>query len=335
MSSGNVVSATCQESEARAGEKSPRQPRRRGRVLRVVRRVHMYAGLVLMPWLMFFGLSGMLFNHPNIGEQVKGQRVSPADMLALSQLKPWRPAAVATEVIDALNHADAAGGPYRLDPEFESDFVGYAVLNAAAPDGGYMLILDVAGARGVLVHKLARKGTEGSSFPKLTLALPEYSSTRLEQHVQGLLSARELPHEAELRAHPKIAPELRLRALDAQGQAWNLSYDLRNGELSGRRADRFPNLGITQILASMHKTHHFTLELGPLWFWALFEDLLGMAMVLWALTGIVMWWQLKRTRVLGLISLALALGVAASVMLGTLDSLTFGDVRATLGPGDE
>lgn len=334
MSIASPVPAVQPSEDPFRAEAGARPGRQRGRVLRVVRRVHMYAGLVLMPWLLFFGLSGMLFNHPNLGEQVQGQRVTAADMQALSQLSPWRPDAVAADVIDALNHADAGGAPYRLDPAFENNFVGYAVLNAAAPDGGYMLILDVASARGVLVHKLARASEPGSTFPKLTLALPEYSSARLEHHAQGLLSARKLPHDAELRAHPKIAPELRLRALDQQGQAWNLSYDLRSGELSGRRADRFPNLGITQILASMHKTHHFTLEFGPLWFWALFEDLLGLAMVVWALTGIVMWWQLKRTRVVGLISLALALGVAATVMFGTFDSLTFGDVRATMGPGE-
>lgn len=328
------VPATRADGDALAVERAARSGRRRGRVLRIVRRVHMYAGLVLMPWLLFFGLSGMLFNHPNVGEQVKGQPVSAADMKALSQFEAWRPTAVAEQVLDALNHADATGGPYRLDPDFKSSFVGYAVLSAAAPDGGYMLILDVAGARGVLVHKLARKSAEGSSFPKLTLALPDYSSARLEQHARGLLSARELPHQTELRAHPKIAPELRLRALDAQGRAWNLAYDLRSGELSGRRADRFPNLGFAQILASMHKTHHFTLEFGPLWLWALFEDLLGLAMVLWALTGMVMWWQLKRTRLVGLVSLVLALGLAAGVMFGTLESLTFGDVRANMGPGE-
>ncbi|HEX6243676.1 MAG TPA: PepSY domain-containing protein [Polyangiales bacterium] len=334
MSVADPASVVAPNESSMHIERSARRTRQRGRVLRVVRRLHMYAGLVLMPWLMFFGLSGMLFNHPNLGEQVEGQRVSAEDLSTLSQLQPWRPSAVAADVIEALNHADASGGPYRLDPAFDSGFVGYAVMNAPAPDGGYMLILDVAGARGVLVHKVARKSEEGSSFPRLTLALPEYSSATLERHVQGLLSARKLPHAAELHAHPKIAPELRLRALDAQGQAWNLSYDVRTGELSGRRADRFPNLGISQLLASMHKTHHFTLEFGPLWLWALFEDLLGLAMVVWALTGIVMWWQLKRTRLVGVISLAVALGVAGSVMFGTLHSLTFGDVRAAMGPGD-
>lgn len=308
--------------------------RRRGRALRIVRRVHMYAGLLLMPWLMFFGLSGMLFNHPNIGEKVDGQRVTSAELAKLSALKPWDARAAASAVVDQLNQTAAARGPYRVDPEFESEFSGYAILNAPAPDGGHMLILDVAQARGVLVHKVARKSADGSSFPRLQLPLEAYSSQALERHTKGLLEARALPHASELHAHPKIAPELRLRVLDAEGVRWNLTYDTREGALAGRREDSFPNLGIAQIMGSMHKTHHFTMEVGALWLWALFEDLLGLAMVLWAVTGLVMWWQLKRTRVLGVASLLLALGIAAAVMTGTLQELTFGDVRAAMGPGD-
>lgn len=312
----------------------PGQRRARGRALRLVRRVHLYAGLVLTPWLMFFGLSGMLFNHPNIGEEVRGRRVSAEDLRALSDLQPWNTDAAARSVLKAINESGQPGGPYRLDPGFQSTFSGYAVLNAPAPDGGYMLILDVATASGVLVHKKARKSPDGSTFPRLKLPIPPFSSERLEQHTEGLLAARGLPHERDLRAHPKIAPELRLRVLDTKGVAWNLSYATRDGELTGRRADRFPNLGVTQILGDMHKTHHFTLDLGATWFWALFEDLLGTAMVLWAVTGLVMWWQMKRTRIAGALSLLVALGIAGAIMTGTLQKLTFGDVKAAMGPGD-
>jgi len=308
--------------------------RRRGRALRIVRRVHMYAGLLLMPWLMFFGLSGILFNHPNVGEQVSGQRVSASDLQKLSALAPWQPADAAQAVVTQLNAARAGEAAYRLDPTFESRFSGYSVLSAPAPDGAYMLILDVSQARGVLVHKQARKSEDGSTFPRLSLPLETYSSQNIEAHTQGLLTARALPHQSELQAHPKIAPELRLRVLDAEDVAWNLTYDTRDGALAGRRADSFPNLGISQIVGSMHKTHHFTLDLGAQWFWALFEDLLGLAMVIWAITGVVMWWQLKRTRLIGVLSLVLALGIAAVVMSGTLQQLTFGDVRAAMGPGD-
>ena len=85
----------------------------------------------------------------------------------------------------------------------------------------------------------------------------------------------------------------------------------------------------------MHTTHHFPLRVGPLWFWALFEDLLGVTMVIWAISGLVMWWQIKRTRLAGVLSIAAALGLAAAVMLGTLSELTFSDVKEQLGPGDE
>lgn len=302
----------------------------KGRLLKLVRRVHMYLGLVLMPWLLFFGLSGMLFNHPNVGEQVQGQRVNLTEH---SGLAPWQPQSAAQSVVTELNQKSRGDGPYRLDPTFQSEFTGYSILTAPAPDGGYMLIADVAHARGILVHKQARTNPDGSSFPK-TVLTTAYSAERVAESAKGLLTARKLPHDVELQAHPKIAAELRLRVLDAKDVAWNLSYDTRTGELSGRRADRFPNLGMTQILAKMHTTHHFTMSFGSLWLWALFEDLLGLSMALWAITGLVMWWQMKATRIAGIVSITLALGLALAVMSGVFNQLTFGDVKAAMGPGE-
>lgn len=316
--------------EATTPEGRTRKPSRsRGRVLRLVRRVHLYAGLLLLPWLLFFGLSGILFNHPNVGEDVRGQRIGAQDLAGFAA---WQPEEAAGEVLAELN----AEGPQRftLDRAYTPHFAGYSVLRAPARDGNYMMLLDVATAKGVLVERTARKNPQGSSFPARELSLPRYSSEAVAQHARGLLRARKLPHEQELEPHPAIAPELRLRVADRDGQRWNLSYDTRTGVVSGRRTESFPNLGVAQILGSMHKTHHFTFELGALWFWALFEDLLGATMVIWALTGLVMWWQVKRTRIAGIASILIALAVAGVIMSGTLESLTFGDVRATNGPGE-
>jgi hypothetical protein len=76
------------------------------------------------------------------------------------------------------------------------------------------------------------------------------------------------------------------------------------------------------------------MRVGPLWLWALFEDLLGLTMVFWAASGMLMWWKIKPTRVIGALSFCVALGMAALVMTGTLEHLLFGDVRAPLGPGE-
>jgi hypothetical protein len=310
--------------------------RRAGKLTKLLRRVHLYTGLIMLPWLLLFGISGLLFNHPNVGEDVRGERIDSAQLQELTGFSPWSAERAAARVVQALNASEHATstGPYVRDESFETEFSGFSVFSAKAPQGQYMLLLDVQQGQGVLATRAARPAPEGATFPELQLQLDDFSTSHIEQQLQGLLRARGLPGVEQLRAHPKIAPELRLRARDRHGVSWNLTYDTRTGSLSGRKSDAFPNLGFGQLLAKLHTTHHFPLRVGSLWFWALFEDLLGLSMVLWALTGMVMWWKIKPTRLVGALSFALALSIAVAVMGGTLQQLVFGNVRAPQGPGE-
>jgi hypothetical protein len=318
-------------------ESAPAPRFARGKVLKFVRRAHMYAGLVMLPWVLFFGLSGMLFNHPNVGEDVEGQRVPAQELEKVGGVRPWQAQVAAARVVEALNAQSLQGarGPYRLDESFESSFEGVTLLSAPAPDGRYLLLLDMERAAGVLVTRKRRPSPEGSAFPETQLELPELSTRDLEDKLQGLLRELNLPALEALRAHPKIAPELRLRVRDEGGQLWNLTYNTSSGELKGRRSDAFPNIGITQLFAKLHTTHHFPMRVGATFFWAVFEDLLGLIMVFWGLSGLVMWWQMKPTRTAGIVSIVLAIGVALFVMGGTANHLMFGDVKPVMGPGEE
>lgn len=312
---------------------SERERGNRGRWHKLVRRIHMYAGLVMLPWLLFFGVSGLLFNHPNVGEDVRAERVPSADLKSLS---PWQPHAVAEQVLKSLNAQAGlrSPGPYHLDDSIEPTLAGSTVLSARAGDRAYMLLVDLAHARGLLVTRMARPRSADASFPHLKLDVPGYALSEVERSAEQLLRSRGKLANSSLQLHPKIGPELRFAATDARGTRWHLTFDPRSGELSGRKADAFPNVGLSIILAKMHTTHHFPLNMGALWLWALFEDLLGLSMVVWSITGMIMWWKMRPTRIIGLISIAAALGIAAFVMAGTLDQLFFGDVQQPMGPGE-
>lgn len=324
------------EAGAPPGEASALRVRRRwssGKVLKVVRRIHLYAGLIMLPWILLYGVSGLLFNHPNLGEEVRSQRLAAPLMQELTGLSPWRPQQVASQVITELN-AQAAGGPrYQLDLSYESQFSGVGLLNAPAPDGLHLLLVDVERGAGILATRSARPRADAVPFDGARVPLSEYSMQAIEAGAQGLLASRELQAQEELRAHPKIAPLLRFRMTDDAGTAYNVTYHVGSGELSGRRASEWSPIGATQLLTTLHTTHHFTSTIGPLWFWALFQDLLGLTMAFWAISGMFMWWQMKPTRIVGAVSLLLALGVAGAVMWSTTDYLMFGNVAEKLGPG--
>jgi len=306
---------------------------RRSKWLKLARRVHLYAGLVLLPWLMFFGASGLLFNHPNWGERVSAFRLGPERVHQLTGLSPWNLQQVAREVVAKLN-ASAGQQLYTLDPAFASRLQGTLVLKAPAPNGQHLLLFNPERAVGIVATRSARPEGDPAPFATTHLDLPEYSLGELEGKLSDILTKTNTPGPAPFKGDPRLSPTLELRLKDQRGQLWNVTYGVGSGKVTGRRADQLPNLGVSQLFAALHMTHHFPMGVGARWFWALFQDLLGVAMVFWGLSGLIMWWQLKATRVIGAISLLSALAIAGVVAYGTANDLLFGDVAQKLGPGD-
>ena len=53
-------------------------------------------------------------------------------------------------------------------------------------------------------------------------------------------------------------------------------------------------------------------------FWSLGVDVMAIAMVSWAFTGLFMWWQIRRLRLVGVLVIALSLSTATLMYLGML-----------------
>lgn len=306
---------------------------KRVRWLRALRRAHLYAGIVLMPWLMFFGCSGLLFNHPNVGEQVSSRGLPAARLKTLTGFEPWPPQQLAERVAAGLNDHDSSRH-YRVDTGFPSRYSGAVVMKAPANDGLHLLLLDPERGMAVLAHRKARPAGTPAPFAGEQVVLPEYSLSALNQQFRDLLTSQGDHARGPLVADAKLAPRLELRLNDREGHAWNVTYDLATGTVAGRKASEPSPIGISQLFARLHTTHHFTFGLQARWFWALFEDLLGAAMVFWGISGLLMWWQLKQTRMIGLASLALAFGISGAVFVGTARQALFGEVPQALGPGE-
>ena len=53
------------------------------------------------------------------------------------------------------------------------------------------------------------------------------------------------------------------------------------------------------FLQNLHTLHAYPGVYGARWIWSLLVDIMGAAMFVWGLTGIVMWWKLRRLRDMG------------------------------------
>ena len=317
---------------------SPVSPQKRyPRVMKIVRRTHMYLGLLLFPWLLVFGVSGMLFNHPNFGEDVKMRELSGEQLRSLTGLESVDAGGIAREVVAKLNaEGSGQGERYQLDPDFGSRFSGFTVMMAPGEGVNHILIVDLNDGTGTLATRAtgSSQPRDPAPFSGETVSLPEHSLAAVESRMAQLLPKLDIQAKTPLRANPRSAPEVRFRMTDAKERVWNVTYNLGSGRLDGRLAEATPELSVNELLSKLHTTHHYPLDMGFTWVWALFADITGLMIVFWAVSGMFMWWQMKPTRVIGVAAISLALGLGLVVIGGTLAELQFGNVQKRTGPGD-
>jgi len=288
-----------------------------GNTMRLVRRIHMYLGLLMYPWVLFFGVTGLLFNHPRLGREVVEHAVSAKEMSQNTEFTPWNADHAAKEVLKAINHD--AERSYQLVGH--ARFSGFPILVSGKEDGG----------RNVLIMSLTTGQASVSEFdptPKRTSApfagevdVPSYTMKELANQTQGILEKLGIAGSA-LRPHPKVAPQLKMTLTDGQ-TTWNGVYDLGTGKVEGRPAEATTHTAFVELLGNMHKQHHYPVDLGIESGWALFADLTGLCLILWGISGLAMSWQIRAARRWGLIVVGVSLLLSMAAMLGMAIELQF------------
>jgi hypothetical protein len=133
--------------------------------------------------------------------------------------------------------------------------------------------------------------------------------------------------ELALQLHPAMAIELksvRVNAVpelvfhvDSEGKQWECRHNPVIGSVAARsietKADA-AEFSWRRFLLRLHTAHTYPNEYNPRWFWAIIVDVMAFVMVFWGISGIVMWWQIKSTRLAG--SIAGAVSLVAAVALG-------------------
>lgn len=292
--------------------------------------MHLYSGLLLAPWAAFFGLSALLFNHPNVGESGSTRHMNQAQLEQLTSLEPRHPEPSAEAVVAAMR--DAGLGAYTVDPAFTPYFEGPALLTAPGDGVQYTALVDLARGDAEIRTAPHHEGISAAPFAGVELSPLGLRSSDVQAQLESLLSELDLEAQHPLEAHPRRTPSLEFRAIDAAGTTWNVVYDLGSGELSGRRAAGPSGHRVKRIIAGLHTTHHFPARKGARFAWVLIADVTALVLIYWALSGLLMWTQLKRFRRVGAILIAVSLGAAVVVFAGTIGDLTF-EGNASTGRG--
>lgn len=283
-----------------------RRPRwRAASAMKLVRRLHLYSGLALVPFVALYGVTAFLFNHPGAGSEVELRTVSRAELEEHGRqvLMPL-PLELAQ-----LVHAQAAEPGWALDPQRELRYRGRLALGARAGEVEHSLALE--DPRGAATWS-RRPRPAVPAAEKRTLELPTVRAAlaSLEVAARSLWSS-EGAALSDLRV--RSSPSLEFGLL-VDGEARRASYDLAKGELSVHAAGEERPRSVRSFLLRLHTAHGYPAEPGARSAWAFVVDLLAAALALWAVTGVLMWWQMRLLRRAGLFSLAV--GFVAALVLG-------------------
>ena len=282
---------------AKSVKGAARGPQRKAALMRWLRRVHLYSGLLLLPWVLVYGVSGFLFNHGGSSSPTREVPIPPEHRPGLLASAPE----LGGRLLEALDQEAPDGLTAELSGAWTFDF------HAAEGDRSYRLTVPLDGTSGRLVERATRASTS-SSIPRDTFG-PERAGA--ERTATAALAAIGVAPE---RLRVVGGPSLRLS--DGE-RRWSASLTRDRVSESGGAGGSF-DLG--QLMRRLHVTHGYRRSDWPRLIWAAIVDVMAFAMVMWAFSGIAMWWQKKSLRTSGTVTLAIAF-VGAVALIASLQAL--------------
>ena len=267
------------------------------------RRLHLYSGLFMIPFVLVFGLSGMFFNHTSWMSE-KTSTVFEAHVLA-ELLGHYPPAeGLADELLAVVADREAWTNARAAEVRWS----GPSILRTRVDRTDHRLEVDPNASRAMLLtmpdFALAppiASGQDDSLTVTDNAALVESFEEWLV--ARGLESgASRVQRGAELLVDVEVDDRTLRVELDPSTGSYRV-HDLDDRKFSTR-----------DFLENLHVIHRYPLSKSdPAWTWVLLADALAALMIVWAVSGVIMWLRMPRILLAGL-----AFMVASSLVFAAL-----------------
>jgi hypothetical protein len=332
-SDDNVTSEANGSTPSRGERRSPKKKPVLGKfgrsTLMLVRRVHLYSGIFMFPFVLLYGFTGWFFNHPRMFTGDRVTAFAPADVSSETLGNMPTAHETAQSIVDEMNlESFLVGGPeIKLTDDRSPRYSGYLAYTVSADDATH----------DVRINPVTGKGQVRTNYVEAVDATAEPKPNPLAE-----IRRIELPSNAAAKIQddmPKILSDLRLSpgeafsgrrsaslvfSAEADGVLCIVTCDLASGTISSIRDDDRPPLETKSFLQRLHLARMYSPDFDIRWVWALLVDAMFVSMVFWGLSGLMMWWQVKRTRVLGAGVLVASIVFTAVLAIGMHDNLTSG-----------
>ncbi|MCA9135137.1 MAG: PepSY domain-containing protein [Planctomycetales bacterium] len=290
--------------------RSPRRRRLPPRLMMLARRTHLYAGLFLLPWVFLYGITGAMFNHQSLFPHVSISPV-PRAVIESTPLNDFpSPDVLAAQVVRAIEAA-SEDASIQLAEDPCAEFTNELMFEVPADGNKHVVHIDPITRQ----SHVARHPAEDFKPKRL---LQKINHIQLDQDPMELAKQSAEAIFKQMDVSPNAAPKpfgwTKLNFLaEVDGQPARVTYVLKDGHVDVTQYEGHHGMSSRAFFLRLHTTHGQPPHWNGRMIWSLFVDTMAIAMVTWGLTGLLMWWQIKRTRIIGGIVVASSIIVAITV----------------------
>lgn len=281
----------------------------------VIRRIHLYAGLFLLPWVLLYGITGAMFNHQELFPNGNFESFD-ASLLADSPMTDFpTPDVLAQEVVKELQTVSPKV-TIELPDDHGAEFTGDVMFDVKEQGTQHIVKIDPISHASQLVTR-----PENPYQPKAVPDVANNIKLTPNPHDAAQQSASLLMKKSGVKTQQSLKPlgwtKLNFLA-NIDGKPARITYVLKDGHIDATLYDGHHGMGLRQLFLRLHTTHGQSPHWNGRIFWTFAVDAMAIAMVVWGFSGILMWWQIKRTRIIG----SLVIGASVLTAIAMYASVT-------------
>ncbi len=327
-----------------------------------IRRIHLYSGLVMFPWVLLYGFTALLFNRPNTFTDSRTEiRHLQLDPYLVQQW--FETEQLSAQVLRSMRFADAGGSAPSDSSAIAEKVASTAVKNEQATENSPAELhlpsdrttlsaifsgtvsyshetptstetLTIDPNTGAAIHRITTRPLPQDKKPKPKKVQLPQAFPWVENQLAVLIAAEvEEPEKWILQRQPS----LEFWSTDGSNSPY-YRFTPTTRDTRQRGTPTTPNdthstaattpsgdvmiigehpreLNWRNYLLRLHTAHGYPFERNARWFWAITVDAMFACMVFWGFSGLVMWWQIKRTRLFGSIAIVLSLVLAIALAI--------------------
>lgn len=306
------------ESSDHTGTK-PSSRRLSSRLSILIRRIHLYTGLFLLPWVLLYGITGAMFNHQGLFPEATIHEIPAAELTesGLDQLPA--PEQLAQQVVAAIQAA-SPDDRIELSSDHGAEFNNRIVLEVSASGRKHAVQIDPVAQSARVIELPEQEHLERLLGNVSNVHLSDNPYERARRAVPEIMAAAGI--ESSQSPRPRGWCKLNFLAT-VNGEPARVTYVLRDGHVDVTKYDGNDGMTPRHFFLRLHTSHGQPPHWNGRMVWSIIVDAMAIAMVTWALTGLFMWWQVKRTRMIG------AIVIAGSVVSSLLIYFSMVDFYAT------